>query len=189
MLHVRQSTETICQLSGMGASDTKTSSIHGSDDVEVNYRGTLTNLSKTKNTNRKRKGQTERDGVPIRLQDSCQQMGLMNSGSCILDSCHVLQQEFQGKLGSKSRAQDILWCSAEYGEMGQLNSVFPIHDGFYGNQQASEGHLRSLPTRVGHNGTQQTEQSMQGMILDVRTFHFAKPYFSGATWFQSTSCA
>ncbi|XP_050381669.1 protein FAR-RED ELONGATED HYPOCOTYL 3-like isoform X3 [Argentina anserina] len=138
MLHVRQSTETICQLSGMGASDTKTSSIHGSDDVEVNYRGTLTNLSKTKNTNRKRKGQTERDGVPIRLQDSCQQMGLMNSGSCILDSCHVLQQEFQGKLGSKSRAQDILWCSAEYGEMGQLNSVFPIHDGFYGNQQASE---------------------------------------------------
>ncbi|XP_062009139.1 protein FAR1-RELATED SEQUENCE 2-like isoform X2 [Rosa rugosa] len=146
-----------------GLSEPNASCIHGSNDLEEgNHSGGMAKLSKKKKTHRKRKGQTEPDGIPIRLQDSYQQMELMNSGARNLDSCHVPQQELQGELGSKGRAQDSCYGAQQsMQEMGRLDSVSPICDGYYGNQQVSRGYLHSLPTRVGHHGTQ---QSMQGMF-------------------------
>ncbi|KAL6144134.1 hypothetical protein ACLB2K_054829 [Fragaria x ananassa] len=132
-----------------GVSEPNASSIHGSNDVEEEkYSGAMVKLSKKKKTHRKRKGETEPDGIPVRFQDSCQKMELINSGVHNLDSCRVSQLESQGELGSKGCAQDSCYGAQQImQEMGRLNSVSPIHDGSYGNQQASQGLLHTLPPR------------------------------------------
>ncbi|ONI17898.1 hypothetical protein PRUPE_3G186000 [Prunus persica] len=141
-------------------SEANMSANHGFNDVEeVNPSSNMAKSSKKKKTYKKRKAQTEQDSGTIRLQDSCQQM--MKSRAHNRDNCYVPQQELEGEHGSRSRGLDSYYGAQQSMQgMGQLNSIAPISDGYYCNQQATQGQLHSLPTRVGHYGTQ---QSMRGM--------------------------
>ncbi|ONI17899.1 hypothetical protein PRUPE_3G186000 [Prunus persica] len=143
-------------------SEANMSANHGFNDVEeVNPSSNMAKSSKKKKTYKKRKAQTEQDSGTIRLQDSCQQMEQMKSRAHNRDNCYVPQQELEGEHGSRSRGLDSYYGAQQSMQgMGQLNSIAPISDGYYCNQQATQGQLHSLPTRVGHYGTQ---QSMRGM--------------------------
>ncbi|CAL8138560.1 unnamed protein product [Prunus armeniaca] len=150
-------------------SEANMSANHGFNDVEeVNPSSNMAKSSKKKKTYKKRKAQTEQDSVTIRLQDSCQQMEQMKSRAHNRDNCYVPQQELEGEHGSRSRGLDSYYGAQQsMPGMGQLNSIAPISDGYYGNQQATQGQLHSLPTRVGHYGTQ---QSMRGMVQGQLSF-------------------
>ncbi|BBG99827.1 FAR1-related sequence 2 [Prunus dulcis] len=119
-------------------SEANMSANHGFNDAEeVNPSSNMAKSSKKKKTYKKRKAQTEQDSGTIRLQDSCQQMEQMKSRAHNRDNCYVPQQESKG-----NTVQDLVVLIAiTVLNRGQLNSIAPISDGYYGNQQATQGQL------------------------------------------------
>ncbi|XP_024019199.1 protein FAR1-RELATED SEQUENCE 2 [Morus notabilis] len=128
------------------------STVDGHIDVEHNH-GAI-KASKKKKTYKKRKVQSELEGVTMRIQDSVPQM---NTRADDLDSGYIPQQDMQrGELDSRAQALDGYYI-APHGIQGVLNSISPIRGSYY-----TQGmQLHSVPTRVVHYGNQ---QNMQGLL-------------------------
>ncbi|KAJ0028010.1 hypothetical protein Pint_36624 [Pistacia integerrima] len=157
-----------------GILEANTLSGQGFLDIEEESRGNnMAKSSKKKKAYKKRKVCPEPGRTVIGLQDSCQQMELMNSRAHTVNNCYVPQQDMQEmEAASRAPTLDGYYDSQQSMQgMGQLNSVSPIREGYYGNQQGIQGlgQLHSIPARVSHYGTQQSLQGLLQGQLGFRT--------------------
>lgn len=133
------------------------STVLGFVDVEESHCANMGKSSKKKKTYKKRKVQSEPEGVTTRTQDSGLQEQ-MNSRADNLDNSYIPQQDMlRGELDSRAQALDGYY-TAQHGiqGVGQLNSISPIRESYY-----TQGmQLHSVPTRV-HYGNQ---QNIQGLL-------------------------
>uniref|UniRef100_A0A5B7BC12 Protein FAR1-RELATED SEQUENCE n=1 Tax=Davidia involucrata TaxID=16924 RepID=A0A5B7BC12_DAVIN len=131
---------------------------------EENQGSSMVKASKKKKVHKKRKVHSEPEVITIGIQDSSQQMEQLNPRAHTLDNCYVPQQSMQGMdLGSRGPTLDGYYGATQSAQgVGQLNSISSMRDGYYSNQHGIQGlgQLYSIPTRVGHYGTQ---QSLQGL--------------------------
>ncbi|GMN27340.1 hypothetical protein TIFTF001_001592 [Ficus carica] len=134
------------------------STVLGFVDVEESHCANMGKSSKKKKTYKKRKVQSEPEGVTTRTQDSGLQVEQMNSRADNLDNSYIPQQDMlRGELDSRAQALDGYY-TAQHGiqGVGQLNSISPIRESYY-----TQGmQLHSVPTRV-HYGNQ---QNIQGLL-------------------------
>ncbi|KAG5520476.1 hypothetical protein RHGRI_033158 [Rhododendron griersonianum] len=110
---------------------------------EENQSNSFAKASKKKKIHKKRKVQSETEVIASLVQDCNLQMGMLDSGAHIVDNTCVPQQHMPG--------------------MGQIHSSSLIHNGYYSNQQGTQGmgQSNSFATRIGHYGPQ---QSLQGLL-------------------------
>lgn len=110
---------------------------------EENQSDGLAKASKKKKIHKKRKVQSETEVIASLVQDCNLQMGMLDSGAHIVDNTCVPQQHMPG--------------------MEQIHSSSLIHNGYYSNQQGTQGmgQSNSIATRIGHYGPQ---QSLQGLL-------------------------
>ncbi|KAF8408602.1 hypothetical protein HHK36_004665 [Tetracentron sinense] len=151
-------------------SEPSTSGTHGLNDIEAENRGkNTTKTTKKKNTNKKRKVQSEQEVIAPGTQDSLQQMGHFNSSAPTLDGSFATQQSGQGMEQISPRA---LTLDGYYGTqqsvpgMVQLNLMGPSRDGYYGNQRSMQGLGPLNSTAPNHEGYYGTQQSMHGLGQD-----------------------
>lgn len=141
---------------GICGSNMKT--VVGFVDVEESHLANLGKSSKKKKTYKKRKVQSEPEGVTARTQDSGLQEQ-MNSRADNLDNSYIPQQDvLRGELDSRAHALDGYY-TAQHGiqGVGPLNSISPIRESYY-----TQGmQLHSVPMRVVHYGNQ---QNIQGLL-------------------------
>lgn len=110
---------------------------------EENQSDSLAKASKKKKIHKKRKVQSETEVIASLVQDCNLQMGMLDSGAHIVDNTCVPQQHMPG--------------------MGQIHSSSLIHNGYYSNQQGTQGmgQSNSIAMHIGHYGPQ---QSLQGLL-------------------------
>ncbi|KAE9454827.1 hypothetical protein C3L33_13273, partial [Rhododendron williamsianum] len=110
---------------------------------EENQSDSFAKASKKKKIHKKRKVQSETEVIASLVQDCNLQMGMLDSGAHIVDNTCVPQQHMPG--------------------MGHIHSSSLIHNGYYSNQQGTQGmgQSNSIATRIGHYGPQ---QSLQGLL-------------------------
>ncbi|PON39837.1 FHY3/FAR1 family [Parasponia andersonii] len=140
------------------------STVHSFVDVDENHGGAIIGKSsKKKKTYKKRKGQSEPQGVTTRTQDSGPQMENTNSRADNLDKCYIPQQNIQGaELDSRAQALDGFYTT-QHGiqGVGHINTISTVRNIYHTHQRGMQGQLHSVPTRVVHSGNQ---QSMQGLL-------------------------
>ncbi|KAK9284152.1 hypothetical protein L1049_023320 [Liquidambar formosana] len=126
------------------------SNTHGLRDVEEENQGSLaTKTSRRKNTNKKRKVQSEPDVLTVEAQESLQQMENLSSDGMTLNGYYGNQQNVQGLV--------------------QLNLMEPPHDAYYVNQQSMQGLGQLNSIASGHDSIFGTQQSMHGLVCYFMT--------------------
>lgn len=146
---------------------------HGFLDIdEENHGHVMAKTSNKKKNFRKRKVHSEVEVMNVRMQDNSQQEQL-NSRIHTFDNSFVHRSDIHGMehLGSRTQqTMDAYYDAQQTAQVvGQINSLSPIRDGYYGNQLGLQtlGQLNPTPTRVVHYGTQ---QSMQGLLQGQISF-------------------
>ncbi|WRX08776.1 FAR1 DNA binding domain - like 4 [Theobroma cacao] len=112
------------------------------ETVEENQGSLASKSSKKKNTNKKRKGQSEPALMFVDAQDSLQQMENLSSDGISLNGYYGAQQNVQGlvQLNLMEPPHDGYYVNQQSMQgLGQLNSIAPSHDSFFGTQQSMHG--------------------------------------------------
>ncbi|KAK2976506.1 hypothetical protein RJ640_027590 [Escallonia rubra] len=109
--------------------------------IEEENRGSnAAKASKRKKLQKKQKVQSEARVMPVTMQDSSQQMELLNPRVHPSEISYISQQEIQGMdLGSRTSNLDAYHgAQQQQGAqgLGQLNSLPFLRDGYYSNQQS-----------------------------------------------------
>ncbi|KAM5580194.1 protein FAR-RED IMPAIRED RESPONSE 1 [Rosa sericea] len=112
------------------------SSVHGIREAEEENQGSLAaKPSRKRNTNRKRKVQAEQDVMLGEAQDSLQQMENLSSDGMALSGYYGAQHGLV-QLNLMEPPHDSYYVNQEsMPGLGQLNSIAPSDDGFFGTQQ------------------------------------------------------
>ncbi|KAL8152667.1 hypothetical protein V2J09_010427 [Rumex salicifolius] len=116
-------------------------------DVELGYQGSFSGkLGKKKNTVKRRKVPVEPDALISETEDSLQQMETLNSDGISLNGFYGTQHNVQGlvQLNLMEPPNDNYYVSQG---LGQLHSIAPTHEEFFGAQQSVNGmgHLDFRP--------------------------------------------
>ncbi|XP_012066432.1 protein FAR1-RELATED SEQUENCE 2 isoform X2 [Jatropha curcas] len=141
-----------------------TLAVHGFLDIEEENRGnSITKSIKKKKICKKKKVLTVPEGMTIGLQDNYQQLDQINSRTHATGNCYVPQQDMQDmEMGSRATTTFDGFYGSQHSirGAGQLDSVSPIRDDYYSNQQGLQGLLHSIPTCV---NSYVAQQSMPGL--------------------------
>ncbi|KAK3012045.1 hypothetical protein RJ639_010709 [Escallonia herrerae] len=113
--------------------------------IEEENRGSnAAKASKRKKLQKKQKVQSEARVMPVTMQDSSQQMELLNPRVHPSEISYISQQKTQGMdLGSRTSNLDAYHGAQQQGAqgLGQLNSLPLLRDGYYSNQQSMQALL------------------------------------------------
>lgn len=135
---------------------------------EVNQGSLLTKTNKKKNTNKKRKVQSETEVMTVEAQDNLHQMENLSTDGLALNGYYGTQQQGLIQLNLMEPPPDAYYVSRPNMQgLGQLNSIASSHENFYGNQQGMHGlgHL-DFRTPTGFSfGLQQDEPNLRSTQL------------------------
>ncbi|KAI4353957.1 hypothetical protein L6164_002873 [Bauhinia variegata] len=149
-------------------SEPNTSAHTGFVDVEENNGNNKKKSTKKKKSHNKR-GRSEPESINMRVQDRFHQREQMNPRAHNFSNCYIPQQETQ-TVHLDSRAPTLESYSVVRQNMqGDLNSVSPVQDEYYSNQESEQGlgQLYSVPNRGPRPGL---HQSMQGLLQGQLSF-------------------